>query len=86
MKNNMTNWIPKRIFATHLYKFILPKIYLDEYWDYYIKEYNLQEEWEKFLNIFLDEKYTYESFENEYRQLSLDCSSYINNSLWGEEQ
>ena len=46
MKNNMSDWEAKKAFTTkYLYQNnYIPQIYIDDYWNYYIEEYNLTQQ------------------------------------------
>lgn len=71
MKNNLiTNIDAKKAFLNFIDRDNnIPQIYLDEYWDYYISEFAFTEQWKTFLTQFINEGFTYESFEEEYYKL-----------------
>lgn len=71
MKNNMSDWDAKKAFTTkYLYQNnYIPQIYIDDYWNYYIEEYNLTQVWDNFLKQFKDDNLTYTSYMDEYNRL-----------------
>ena len=77
----MTNWDAKKAFSKF---YSTHRIYIDEYWDYYIKEYDLQDKWNTFLDYFVSSGFTYESFINEYNTL-LNSIKDIIYPQWTEE-
>ena len=84
--NKVTNFDAKKAFVNFMTPFGISSIYINEYWDYYIKEYNLENQWNDFLEKFIDEKFTYETFKNEwykifYSVLNYICSFYNDNKI-----
>ena len=71
MKNNISDWDAKKAFTTkYLYQNnYIPQIYIDDYWNYYIEEYNLTQVWDNFLKQFKDDNLTYTSYMDEYNRL-----------------
>ena len=83
-QNKITNIDAKKAFLQFVEIRTIPQIYIDEYWDYYIDEYNLQETWNTFLQTFIEEKFTYELFAKEYFRLIDEALKYIA-SKWNKE-
>lgn len=77
--NKVTNIDAKRAFRRHIevHK-IIPTIYIDEYWDYYMDLYDLTDQWKEFLKDFIDSGFTYESFYSTYDTLLQQVSDVIN--------
>lgn len=84
MKNNISNFEAKKSFSKLVMICLIPPIYIDEYWDYYIKEYCLEDMWDKFLQEYTDSKFTYESFKNEYTDIILKTIDFIRNR-WSDD-
>ena len=79
MKEIMTNWDAKKVFSEFKIPLYFPNIYIDEYWDYHISLLNLSNEWNEFLQKFIDEKFTYSSFIKESHRIILEGSKLIFN-------
>ena len=73
----ITDYDEKISFAFFHANTILPCIYLDEYWDYYINEYNLSTLWESFREQYKKDKFTHISFKNEFYKLYTKVSKVI---------
>lgn len=77
-ENKISNWDAKRAFSNYIdLRFTTPPIYIDEYWDYYIDEYNKTDAWETFLTNFQNDKLTLESFVEEYNRITSEVSKII---------
>lgn len=69
-QNNITNFDAKKSFIDFAMPyFIIPQIYIDEYWDYYIEEYGFKTKWNTFLEEFKEGGYTYKSFSDEFKRI-----------------
>lgn len=84
MKNSITNLDAKRSFSKLVMVYLIPPIFIDEYWDYYIKEYNLENVWNKFLNQYTYYNFTSKSFEEEYASIILKSIDIID-SIWSDD-
>lgn len=84
MRNSISNFDVKKSFSKYVMIYLIPPIFIDEYWDYYIKEYDLEDAWNKFLEQYRFYKFTPESFETEYISV-LSRSIDTIRSMWSEE-
>ena len=84
MKYSITNLDAKKAFAKFIEDRILPQIYIDEYWDYYINEYNLNDKWDSFVKLFTNEKLTYQSFKKELDNVCINGMGIVK-KLWNDK-
>ena len=81
---SISNFQAKKAYTKYVMEFV-PPLYIDEYWDYYIQLYDLKDDWNRFLEYFIKEKFTYVSFYEEYIRILTETINIIS-SLWGENQ
>lgn len=75
MKNNvMTDWDVKKSYAETTEPFFFPVIFIDEYWNHYMKLFGQERMYEKFKYSFKKDNFTYQKYMHEYGRTVQRCA------------
>lgn len=75
MRNDMmTDWDVKKAYQETVKPIFFPVIFIDRYWDYYMKLFGQEKKYKEFREMFKSGGFTYCSYMDEYNDITYRCA------------